>query len=633
MIRASVVCISHGGGPLPVIGGPGHKDIVYSLKNRVPKILKLGTPEAPRAIVCVTAHWSETQPTVSSADHHDLYFDYGGLPREAYRLKYDAPGSSIIAEDVRKVLAEEGLAPVLNTRRGWDHGVFIPFMLINPAADIPIIQLSILLSEDAAEHLRMGRALSKLRDSNIAILGSGFASIHNNRVVVPMMLSDQRAPTKMAKIVSEWNVALTAMVTKEKRQDRVAVLEGWRNLIHSYDMHPRGAADHFMPLLVCAGAANDEVAGMYKDDFLGLDIWTYYWEMTPQPTLEVPASSSTVQVRVIDTTSHIRGPMNTALDSPVKGHEYLDCPSFSFLVEHQYGRKVLFDLGLRKDWENLAPIVVSHLKKDGWELSAQKGVHEVLEDHGVDRGRIEAIIWSHWHFDHTGDPSVFPPSTALIVGPGFKDIFMPGYPKREGLPVLESDFAGREVKEVKFSEDGPKIGNFNAIDYFDDGSFYILDGPGHTIGHMCAFARVTCSPDSFIFMGGDCCHHAGELRPSSYFPLPDFITPNPLSTRSVDPCPGGLFEHLLRNGGREKPFYGQPRPGMLLSDPDAAERTIKNVQDFDANKSVFVMIAHDTHLDGVIDFFPKYANDFMVNGWLENMRWAFLKDFSGALLT
>ncbi|KAL6407481.1 Extradiol ring-cleavage dioxygenase, class III enzyme, subunit B [Ilyonectria robusta] len=150
-------------------------------------------------------------------------------------------------------------------------------MLINPAADIPIIQLSILASEDATEHLRLGRALSKLRDSNIAILGSGFASIHNNIVVVPLMVRDRRAPVNLVKSVREWNVELTAAVTKEKRQDRAKALEGWRSFIHSYDMHPPSGADHFMPLLVCAGAADDEVAGMYKDDFLGLDIWTYYW--------------------------------------------------------------------------------------------------------------------------------------------------------------------------------------------------------------------------------------------------------------------------------------------------------------------------------------------------------------------
>ena len=66
----------------------------------------------------MTAHWSEYQPTISSASHHDLYYDYGGVPREAYNLKYEAPGSPAIAEDIKKVLTEEGLNPILNSRRG-----------------------------------------------------------------------------------------------------------------------------------------------------------------------------------------------------------------------------------------------------------------------------------------------------------------------------------------------------------------------------------------------------------------------------------------------------------------------------------------------------------------------------------
>jgi aromatic ring-opening dioxygenase catalytic subunit (LigB family) len=60
-------------GPLPVLGDEGHKDIAASLRTRVPKLLKLGTPEAPRAIVVVTAHWKESQPTISSGAKHDLY--------------------------------------------------------------------------------------------------------------------------------------------------------------------------------------------------------------------------------------------------------------------------------------------------------------------------------------------------------------------------------------------------------------------------------------------------------------------------------------------------------------------------------------------------------------------------------
>jgi aromatic ring-opening dioxygenase catalytic subunit (LigB family) len=120
MIRGAVIALSHGGGALPVLGDPNHKDIVRSLKSRVPKILRLGTSEAPRAIILVTAHWSEKTPVVSNWDKHQLYYDYGGFPPESYKLKYDAPGSSSVAKEVFDVLSAVGLKPKMDSKRGTD---------------------------------------------------------------------------------------------------------------------------------------------------------------------------------------------------------------------------------------------------------------------------------------------------------------------------------------------------------------------------------------------------------------------------------------------------------------------------------------------------------------------------------
>ena len=264
-------------GPLPVLGDPGHASIVKSLKKRVPEILKLGTPEAPRAIVVVTAHWSEAQPTISCGRAHSLYYDYGGFPREAYQLEYPAPGSPEVAGEVKKALEGAGLRPVLDEKRGWDHGVFIPFMLIRPAADVPIVQLSVLRSEDPGEHIRMGRALSTLRDSNVAIVGSGFASLHNFALMRPLMGGDPSAVKEVRAVTGVFNKALTDAVQEKDPQERERRLVGWRDLPRAYDIHPRHAAEHFMPLLVCAGAGGHERAGAYKDDFGGVDIWSYHW--------------------------------------------------------------------------------------------------------------------------------------------------------------------------------------------------------------------------------------------------------------------------------------------------------------------------------------------------------------------
>ncbi|KAH6675253.1 Extradiol ring-cleavage dioxygenase, class III enzyme, subunit B [Plectosphaerella plurivora] len=277
MPRGAVVCVSHGGGPMPVLGDPGHKDIVRSLKDRVPQLLRLNTPEAPRAIIVVTAHWSEDKPTISSSSKHPLLYDYGGFPRAAYSLKYDAPGSPEVANEIKAALEQEGLSPSLNATRGWDHGVFIPFLLIHPKADVPIVQLSVLASESPEEHFKMGRALSRLRDSNVAIVGSGFATFHNLREMMALWSANPVEVAALSRKVSTWSTALGQAVETDSLAERTEKLSKWREMPHSYEMHPPRGGEHFMPLLVCAAAAGDEAAGKYKDDFLGIDIWTYYW--------------------------------------------------------------------------------------------------------------------------------------------------------------------------------------------------------------------------------------------------------------------------------------------------------------------------------------------------------------------
>lgn len=124
---APVLSISHGGGPMPVLGDPSHAEITKTLQTKVPKILKLGTPEQPKAIVLVTAHWSTNKVHISSGARHELLYDYYGFPDEAYKLKHNAPGSPEVAGEVVRVLQEAGIDCVKDSERGTLPSLHILF--------------------------------------------------------------------------------------------------------------------------------------------------------------------------------------------------------------------------------------------------------------------------------------------------------------------------------------------------------------------------------------------------------------------------------------------------------------------------------------------------------------------------
>jgi aromatic ring-opening dioxygenase catalytic subunit (LigB family) len=134
----------------------------------------------PDAIVVISGHWEQPDFSLTSGSHPSLIYDYSGFPPETYEIKYDAPGSPQLAERIQKLLGDAGIRSSSDPNRGFDHGVFIPFKLIYPTADIPIVQLSLKSGLDAKMHLAAGRALEPLREEGILIAGSGM-SYHNMR--------------------------------------------------------------------------------------------------------------------------------------------------------------------------------------------------------------------------------------------------------------------------------------------------------------------------------------------------------------------------------------------------------------------------------------------------------------------
>jgi len=162
------------------------------------------------------------------------------------------------------------------------------------------------------------------------------------------------------------------------------------------------------------------------------------------------------------------------------------------------------------------------------------------------------------------------------------------------------------------------------MDFFEDGSFYVLDTPGHAIGHLGALVRTTENPTSFLFLGGDMYHHLGELRPSPYMPPPKLARVQNVD-RSIYMCPGELIEKLQQTRGRsvDEPMLD---PSMGLSIPETI-RTIKKAQHLDAKEEILFLSAHDDALLDTVNLFPLEVNDWHQKGWRTALQWTFLRDF------
>ncbi|MCC4271606.1 dioxygenase [Marinobacter nauticus] len=259
-----VLFVSHGGGPMPLLGDPGHQDMVDRLTELAADLRK------PSAILVISAHWEEAIPTITSGTTPSLIYDYYGFPSEAYKIEYPCPGEPVLAQQVAQALDQAGIQARLDDQRGLDHGAFVPLKLMYPEAKIPCIQLSLVNTLDASTHLAIGRALQALDYDNLLVLGSGF-SFHNMRA----FFAAQTPEIQARNLVFEDWLEQTCGDSSLSEPERAKRLADWEQAPHARFCHPR--EEHLLPLHVCYGLANKASDRHIAATILGKQSGMFYW--------------------------------------------------------------------------------------------------------------------------------------------------------------------------------------------------------------------------------------------------------------------------------------------------------------------------------------------------------------------
>jgi len=198
-----------------------------------------------------------------------MLYDYYGFPDKAYEIVYPAPGSPELADRIARLLEKNGISVVVDARRGFDHGLFIPLKLMYPNADIPSLQLSLVRGLDPAAHIMIGHALRELTKENLLVVGSGF-SFHN---LEAFFGGGGPGPDPANDAFQQWLIRVcTGPDTQDAREER---LIHWETAPHARYCHPR--EEHLLPLHVCLGMAGAAGRLIFDDRIMGKRAAAFLW--------------------------------------------------------------------------------------------------------------------------------------------------------------------------------------------------------------------------------------------------------------------------------------------------------------------------------------------------------------------
>lgn len=241
--------------------------------------------QKPDAIIAVSAHFETKGTAVVSDSNPEMIYNFRGFEAELYEVKYPAKGNPGLAQEIIGLLQNADIHADEITKRGYDHGTWVPLSLVYPDADIPIVQVSIDPDASAEYHYKLGQALSSFPDRNIAIIGTGNIT-HN----LPALFSKGQDPELDANIKGYIAEFLEWFDIQLESNHLENLLNYRKAAPFAAENHPTD--EHLLPIYVALGAANGNVPqkinaqikpqkkakkihASYNFDFLAMDAWEF----------------------------------------------------------------------------------------------------------------------------------------------------------------------------------------------------------------------------------------------------------------------------------------------------------------------------------------------------------------------
>lgn len=253
-----ILFLSHGS-PMTALGGDELSRIWVALGDRLPR---------PTAILVVSAHWNTRLPMLTGSAQPATIHDFGGFPAELYQLRYPAPGDPALAQRIKQQLTNAGMATGIDASRGLDHGAWVPLRCLFPAADIPVLQLSVQPERCARHHYALGGALSSLTRENVLVIASG----HMTHNLMDYMRPHGERPAPETRAFRDW-------VHAQVMGNDSETLIDWQHAAPSAKFaHP--TPEHFLPLFVALGVAGrrycaEWLGGGWVDESLAGDSYLF----------------------------------------------------------------------------------------------------------------------------------------------------------------------------------------------------------------------------------------------------------------------------------------------------------------------------------------------------------------------